>query len=160
MGDWVPPMLKLFVNCSPTLEPSEPVSSANDNSIRALVATGLPYSAAALPQRKNMLHWCRIGFGKYCGPADVDDGARVARLAPSPMACDMHLPGNLAAHQAGMRKYMNEFRGELKDAAVALFYFKGVTLDTRRRSSLWRATPHRQTNRAVGHLARRNRPTS
>ena len=38
--------------------------------------------------------------------------------------------------QAGMRKYMNEFRGELKDAAVALFYFKGVTLDSSGRNLL------------------------
>ena len=38
--------------------------------------------------------------------------------------------------QAGMRKYINDFRGQLKDAEVALFYFKGVTLDSSGRNLL------------------------
>lgn len=38
--------------------------------------------------------------------------------------------------QSGMRKYINEFRGALTDAEVALFYFKGVTLDASGRNLL------------------------
>ena len=38
--------------------------------------------------------------------------------------------------RAGMRKYINDFRGALKDAEVALFYFKGVTLDASGRNLL------------------------
>ena len=38
--------------------------------------------------------------------------------------------------QAGMRKYINDFRGALNDAEVALFYFKGVTLDSSGRNLL------------------------
>lgn len=38
--------------------------------------------------------------------------------------------------QAGMRKYINDFRSALTDAEVALFYFKGVALDARGRNLL------------------------
>jgi hypothetical protein len=38
--------------------------------------------------------------------------------------------------QAGMRKYINDFRGALTEAEVALFYFKGVTLDASGRNLL------------------------
>jgi hypothetical protein len=38
--------------------------------------------------------------------------------------------------QAGMRRYINEFRGALNDAQVALFYFKGVSLDASGRNLL------------------------
>lgn len=38
--------------------------------------------------------------------------------------------------RAGMRKYVNDFRGALNDAEVALFYFKGVTLDSSGRNLL------------------------
>jgi peptidoglycan hydrolase-like protein with peptidoglycan-binding domain len=39
-------------------------------------------------------------------------------------------------NKAGMRKYINDFRSQLTDADVALFYFKGVTLDSRGRNLL------------------------
>ena len=38
--------------------------------------------------------------------------------------------------KAGMRRYIDEFRGALSDAEVALFYFKGVTLDASGRNLL------------------------
>jgi hypothetical protein len=38
--------------------------------------------------------------------------------------------------KAGMRHYIDEFRGALSDAEVALFYFKGVTLDASGRNLL------------------------
>ena len=49
--------------------------------------------------------------------------------------------------RAGMRKYINDFRGALNDAEVALFYFKGVTLDSSGRNLLMAsdATPDRKS---------------
>lgn len=38
--------------------------------------------------------------------------------------------------KAGMRRYIDEFRSALSDAEVALFYFKGVTLDSSGRNLL------------------------
>ena len=38
--------------------------------------------------------------------------------------------------QAGIRKYINDFRGQLKDAEVALVYYKGATLDASGRNLL------------------------
>jgi uncharacterized caspase-like protein len=38
--------------------------------------------------------------------------------------------------QAGMRRYINDFRGQLKDAEVALVYYKGATLDSSGRNLL------------------------
>ncbi len=38
--------------------------------------------------------------------------------------------------KAGMRRYIDEFRGALNEAEVALFYFKGVTLDASGRNLL------------------------
>jgi hypothetical protein len=38
--------------------------------------------------------------------------------------------------QAGIRKYINDFRGQVKDAEVALVYYKGATLDASGRNLL------------------------
>lgn len=45
--------------------------------------------------------------------------------------------------RAGMRRHINDFRDQLRDAEVALFYFKGVTLDASGRNLLMatNATP-------------------
>ena len=53
--------------------------------------------------------------------------------------------------KAGMRRYIDEFRGALSDAEIALFYFKGVTLDASGRNLLVanNATPGRPIDQST-----------
>jgi hypothetical protein len=100
--------------------------------IQALIATGFAFCMAAPASAQKHV-------------ALVLDNGRIQTTAPSTHAARiaeglerMHYRVIFGRQQdqAGMRKYINDFRGALSDAEVALFYFKGVTLDASGRNLL------------------------
>lgn len=105
---------------------------------KALVATGLALSVAApaAAQKHVALVLDNGGIHAVAPTSTTAPGSHASRIADGLERMHYRVIFGRHQDQAGMRKYMNEFRGELKDAAVALFYFKGVTLDSSGRNLL------------------------
>jgi hypothetical protein len=108
------------------------------STIKALIASGLVFCAAApATAQKHVALVLDNGGISAVAPSSTDaSGSHASRIADGLQRMHYRVIFGRQQDQAGMRKYMNEFRGELKDAEVALFYFKGVTLDSSGRNLL------------------------
>ncbi|MEO8650891.1 MAG: caspase family protein [Hyphomicrobiaceae bacterium] len=100
--------------------------------IKALIATGfaccLAMPAAA---QKHVALVLDNGAAQAAAPATP-----ASRIAEGLERLHYRVIFGRQQDRDGMRKYINDFRGALKDAEVALFYFKGVTLDASGRNLL------------------------
>jgi hypothetical protein len=96
--------------------------------IKALVAAGFACCVAAPAAAQKHVALVLDNGGNQAGPATSAQHA--ARIAEGLQRMRYQVIFGRQQSQVGMRKYMNDFRGALNDAEVALFYFKGVTLDS------------------------------
>ncbi len=106
--------------------------------IKALLATGfaccMVVPAAA---QKHVALVLDNGAIQALAPASsAPQGSHAARIAEGLQRMRYQVIFGRQQNQAGMRKYINDFRGALTEAEVALFYFKGVTLDSSGRNLL------------------------
>ena len=100
--------------------------------IKALITTGFACCMAA-PASAQKYVALVLDNG---GIQTVATTTHAARIAESLERMRYRVIFGRQQDQAGMRKYINDFRGALNDAEVALFYFKGVTLDSSGRNLL------------------------
>jgi hypothetical protein len=106
--------------------------------IKALIATGFAclMAAPAAAQKHVALVLDNGGVQAVTPSSTAAPGSHASRIAESLQRMNYRVIFGRQQDQAGMRKYMNDFRGALSDAEVALFYFKGVTLDSSGRNLL------------------------
>jgi len=105
--------------------------------IKALVATafacGMAMPAAA---QKHVALVLDNGAIQAVAPSTQGSPTQTSRIAEGLERLRYRVIFGRQQDRAGMRKYINDFRGALNDAEVALFYFKGVTLDLSGRNLL------------------------
>ena len=107
-------------------------------SIKAVIAAGFVcwIAAPAAAQKHVALVLDNGGIQAVPTASSGQQGSPAARIAESLQRMRYQVIFGRQQTQGGMRKYMNDFRGALSDADVALFYFKGVTLDSSGRNLL------------------------
>lgn len=111
-------------------------------SIRALMAIGLAGAfagalAAPAAAQKHVALVLDNGRIQQATPAaSAEPAAHSARIAESLERMRYRVIFGRQQDKAGMRRYIDEFRGALSEAEVAFFYFKGVTLDASGRNLL------------------------
>ncbi len=106
--------------------------------IKALIAAGLAccVAAPAAAQKHVALVLDNGGIQAVPTSSAGQQGSQAARIVEGLQRMRYRVIFGHRQNQGGMRKYMNDFRGALTDAEVALFYFKGVTLDSSGRNLL------------------------
>jgi len=106
--------------------------------MKALIATGFACLLATpvAAQKHVALVLDNGGIQAVPTSSTGQQGTPAARIAESLQRMRYQVIYGRQQSQGGMRKYMNDFRGALNDAEVALFYFKGVTLDSSGRNLL------------------------
>jgi uncharacterized caspase-like protein len=107
--------------------------------IKALIATGFA-CCMALPAAAQKHVALVLDNGGIQAPAPETQASRIAQGLER---LRYQVIFGRQQDRAGMRRYINDFRDQLRDAEVALFYFKGVTLDASGRNLLMatNATP-------------------
>jgi hypothetical protein len=106
--------------------------------IKALIATGFAccVAAPAAAQKHVALVLDNGGIQAVASQPSAPQGSHAARIAEGLQRMHYQVIFGRQQSQAGMRKYIDDFRGALTEAEVALFYFKGVTLDASGRNLL------------------------
>ena len=105
---------------------------------KAWIAAGFAccVAAPAAAQKHVALVLDNGGIQAVSPPSPAPQGSHSARIAEGLQRMHYQVIFGRQQTQAGMRKYINDFRGALTEAEVALFYFKGVTLDASGRNLL------------------------
>ena len=100
--------------------------------IKALIATGFA-CCMAMPAaaQKHVALVLDNGGTQAIAPA-----TQSSRIAEGLERLNYRVIFGRQQDQAGMRKYINDFRGQVRDAEVALVYYKGATLDASGRNLL------------------------